>query len=431
MIHRFGPWLDERSGIPAAVRNFLNEEIPASSGWAQVFGSVALFLLLTQAFTGILLAFNFAPTPGDAYNSLKYILTEVTAGRMIHGLHHWGASMMIVVVVLHMAQVFLYGAYKRPREATWAAGVALLLITLAFGLTGYLLPWDNRAYWGTVVTTQIAGHAPLAGPYIERLLGADSGIGTLTYARFYALHTLVLPALAFGLVAFHLYLVRRHGVAPGPGTPRPGHRFYPSQAFKDACAMFAAFAILFVLAAAAEVPLERMADPTDSTYIPRPEWYFLFLFQTLKLFRGVWEQIGSVLLPTLAIALLFAVPFLDRAAVRRVRERSTAIAAVAIAVIGWTGLTAAAVLTAPRPGNETAAGAQIFAANGCGACHSINGQGGTVGPSLNGLSRRRSRTWVAQHLRDPKSQTPGTVMPAFPLSAPDRDRLIDYLFSLP
>jgi len=156
-------WLDHRTGVETAIRNFLYEEIPASSGWRHVFGSIAVFLFLTQAFTGALLAFNYAPTPGDAYNSLRYILTELTGGRLIRGLHHWGASMMIVVVVLHMVQVFLWGAYKKPREATWMLGVVLFLLTLAYGLTGYLLPWDNRAYWGTVVTTQIAASAPLLG----------------------------------------------------------------------------------------------------------------------------------------------------------------------------------------------------------------------------------------------------------------------------
>jgi ubiquinol-cytochrome c reductase cytochrome b subunit len=153
---RIFAWFNHRTGLESAIRNFLYEEIPGSSGWRQVFGSVAVFLFMVQAFTGILLAFNYAATPGDAYNSVKYIVTEVTGGRLIHGLHHWGASMMIVVVVLHMTQVFLFGGYKKPREATWMVGVVLLLITLAFGLTGYLLPWDNRAYWGTVVSTQIA-----------------------------------------------------------------------------------------------------------------------------------------------------------------------------------------------------------------------------------------------------------------------------------
>ena len=177
-------WLDHRTGLETGVRNFLYEEIPASSGWHQVFGSIAIFLFMVQGFTGILLAVNYAPTPGDAYNSLRYILTELTGGHLIRGLHHWGASMLIVVVVLHMTQVFLYGAYKKPREATWMVGVVLLLLTMAYGLTGYLLPWDNRAYWGTVVATQIAAQAPLLGPYLSRLLGGEGAIGVVTFARF-------------------------------------------------------------------------------------------------------------------------------------------------------------------------------------------------------------------------------------------------------
>src|SRR6202795_1206602 len=186
-------WLDHRTGILTAGRRALYEEIPASSGWRQVFGSVAIFLFLVQAFTGMLLAFNYAPTPGDAYNSLRYILTELTGGRLIRGLHHWGASMIIVVVVLHMVQVFLYGAYKKPRETTWMIGVVLFLVTLAYGLTGYLLPWDNRAYWGTTVTTQIAAMSPGVGAYLTQLLGAADGVGVVTFARFYAVHVLILP----------------------------------------------------------------------------------------------------------------------------------------------------------------------------------------------------------------------------------------------
>src|SRR4030081_561799 len=224
-------WLDHRTGLESGIRNFLYEEIPASSGWHQIFGSVAVFLFKTQAVTGILLAFNYAPTPGDAYNSLRYIVTEVTGGRLIRGLHHWGASMMIVVVVMHMLQVFLYGAYKKPREATWIAGVGLLLLTLAYGLTGYLLPWDNRAYWGTVVTTQIAAQAPVAGPYLTRLLGGEGSIGVVTFARFYAMHVLLLPPLTMILIGLHVYLVRKHGVTPAPNDFAPKKKFYPQQVF--------------------------------------------------------------------------------------------------------------------------------------------------------------------------------------------------------
>src|SRR3954468_15603582 len=251
MNRRVIDWLEHRTGVETAIKSFLYEDIPASSGWHQVFGSIALFLFMTQAFTGILLAFNYAPTPGEAYNSLKYIITELTGGRMIRGLHHWGASMIIVVVVLHMCQVFLYGAYKKPREATWIVGVVLLLLTLAYGLTGYLLPWDNRAYWGTVVTTQIASQAPVLGPYLTRLLGGEGAIGVVTFARFYGLHVLLLPPATIFLVVLHVFLVRKHGVAPMPADEvLPKKRFYPVQVFKDTVAIFVAFAILFALAVA-------------------------------------------------------------------------------------------------------------------------------------------------------------------------------------
>src|SRR6202050_1996089 len=166
-------WIDDRTGLISAIEYFFEEEIPASAGWHQVFGSVAMFAFLLQVVTGLLMAVNYAPTPGEAWESLRYVVTQVTAGSVIHGLHHWGASAMIVVVAIHMAQVFLWGAYKKPREATWIVGVVLFLLTLAFGLSGYLLPWDNRAYWGTVVTTQISALAPGAGPLLVRLLGTN------------------------------------------------------------------------------------------------------------------------------------------------------------------------------------------------------------------------------------------------------------------
>jgi ubiquinol-cytochrome c reductase cytochrome b subunit len=534
-------WLDHRTGIRTAVQKFLYEEIPASSGWHQVFGSVAVFLFLTQAFTGALLAFNYAPTPGDAYNSLRYILTELTGGRLIRGLHHWGASMMIVVVVLHMVQVFLYGAYKKPREATWMVGVVLLLVTLAYGLTGYLLPWDNRAYWGTVVTTHIVGSAPLVGPYLSRLLGGEGAVGVVTFARFYGLHVLLLPPATLLLISIHVYLVRKHGVAPAPGDEAlPKKQFYPVQVFKDTVAIFVAFAILFTLAMVARMPLEQLADPTDTSYTPRPEWYFLFLFQTLKLFHGPMEVVGSVVLPGLAVLALISVPFIDRGVMMKVTRRTTAIAAVVLAGIGWGGLTLAAVRSTPkeaqvvqvdysaptdwlqlspgemagigyfrqencischvigehgtpvgpdltktaikkdaawmiahfkrpsaiRPGssmppiqlsdaqlnalasfllklneqNATALdnapdfaveGALIYQANRCGTCHMVNGVGMKVGPPLNGLAKRQSRTWVMEHFLDPQKLSPGSFMPPYKLPQRDLENLTSYLFALP
>ena len=533
-------WLDQRTGLQTAIRQFLYEEIPASSGWHQVLGSVAVFLFLVQAFTGVLLAFNYAPTPGDAYNSLRYILTELTGGRLIRGLHHWGASMMIVVVVLHMTQVFLWGAYKKPREATWMVGVVLLLVTLAYGLTGYLLPWDNRAYWGTVVVTQIAAQAPLLGPYLTRLLGGEGAVGVVTFARFYGMHVLLLPPATLLLIALHVYLVRKHGVAPAPGDERrPPQKFYPRQVFKDTVAIFAAFAILFTMAVVARVPLEQLADPTDTSYVPRPEWYFLFLFQTLKMFSGPLEIVGSMVLPGLAILALVMVPFLDRSRMVRVTRRTVAIAFVALAGISWTGLTVAAARSTPppagtaqidfsaptdwmglspeelagvayfrqencaschaigernsigpdltritihkdaawmiqhfkrpsamRPGssmppillgdaqlNSLAAfllklnpdnasalenapefalqGALVYQANHCGTCHMVNGVGMKIGPPLNGLGKRETRSWVVDHFADPQKLSPGSIMPPYRLAPKDLENLTSYLFALP
>src|ERR1700689_3344189 len=152
-----------------------------------------MFAFLLQVVTGLLMALNYAPATAEAWESLRYIVTQVTGGSIIRSLHPWGASAMIIVVGVHRAQAFLWGAYKKPREATWMIGVLLLLLTLAFGLSGYLLPWDNRAYWGTVVTTQISALAPGAGPYLLRLLGSDgTSIGVITFARFYAAHVLLL-----------------------------------------------------------------------------------------------------------------------------------------------------------------------------------------------------------------------------------------------
>src|SRR5215469_3400216 len=322
MLGPVAKFIDDRTGLISAMRHFLDEDIPASAGWHQVFGSVAVFAFLLQVFTGFLLALNYAPTPGEAWDSLRYIVTEVTAGSIIRAMHHWGASLMIIVVALHMAQTFLWGAYKKPREATWIAGVLLLLLTLAFGLSGYLLTWDNRAYWGTIVTTRIMGLAP-GGSLLLRILGAEGGtIGRVAFARFYAAHVTLLPIAMFGLIFLHVYLVRKHGVTPAPGDELlPKKKFFPEQVFKDTVAVFMWCVALGLMVALVKVPLGHLADPTDTNYIPRPEWYFLFLFQVLKLFQGPLEVIGAVVLPGIAVAALIVLPFVDRRAMVKLRQR--------------------------------------------------------------------------------------------------------------
>jgi len=441
-------WFDQRTGLETGIRNFLYEEIPGSSGWHQIFGSVAVFLFLVQAFTGILLAFNYAPTPGDAYNSLKYIVTEVTGGRLIHGLHHWGATMMIVVVALHMMQVFLFGAYKKPREATWMVGVVLLLLTLAFGLTGYLLPWDNRAYWGTVVTTQIAGQVPVLGDYLKRFLGTDDGsVGVVTFARFYGLHVLILPQLTTFLIIFHIYLVRKHGVAPTPADAGPTKKFFPDQMLKDVIAVFAAFVILYLMALFVAVPLERLADPTDLSYIPRPDWYFLFLFQTLKFFKGSLEPVGSVLLPSLGVLALFLTPFMDRGRLLRLTQRTTALGVVTLAAIGWGALTLAAIRSTPPAQEQQAsnlpsaagwdqfspqevAGLGYFRQEKCLACHNLADGPPKAGPNLASAREHRDAAWMIRHFKNPNQVVPGSNMPPILLSDAKLNALASFLLKL-
>ncbi len=447
-------WFDHRTGIETAIRNFLYEEIPGSSGWHQVFGSVAVFLFMVQAFTGILLAFNYAPTPGDAYNSLKYIVTEVAGGRLIHGLHDWGASMLIIVVVIHMAQVFLFGAYKKPREATWMVGVVLFLLTLGFGLTGYLLPWDNRAYWGTVVTTQIGSDVPIVGSYLARFLGTNGSVGVVTFARFYGLHVLILPPLMTFLVVFHIYLVRKHGVAPTPGDTGPTKKFFPEQMLKDAIAMFAAFVVLYLMAIFVEVPLGRLADPTDLSFVPRPDWYFLFLFQTLKFFKGSLEPVGAVLLPSVAVLAMFATPFVDRRNIARLTQRTTALGLVMLAGIGWGALTLAAIRSTPPAQEQTVAGPTPGATNPppgadwlqfspqelaglgyfrqekCLTCHNLTNGPQKVGPNLASVRRRKDAAWMIKHFKNPNQLVPGSNMPPILLSDAKLNSLASFLLKL-
>ncbi len=435
-------WIEERTGLISGVAHFMNEEIPASAGWHQVFGSVALFLFLVQAFTGILLGLNYGPTPGEAYHSIRYIMNELTGGALIRGLHHWGASAMVIVVVLHMVQVFLWGAYKKPRETTWMAGVVLLLFTLAFALTGYLLPWDNRAYWGTVVTTQIAAGVPGIGPYALRLMGAEDGVGVVTFARFYAAHVLILPALTALMIVFHVYLVRRHGVAPEPGDEAlPKQKFYPKQVFKDTVAIFAAFATLFTLAVMVKAPIGRLADPTDTTYIPRPEWYFQFLFQLLKYCEGPLELVATVVLPGLAIGGLFVAPFLDRGPVVKWTKRTTAMAVVVLAAIGWSGLTAAAIAETPKEAAIAEAmgpmdwveltpielaGVGYYKKDNCGQCHTLGlADEGKPGPNLGTGGVSRDTAWMIAHFKKP-----GMPMATMSLKGSEMNALASFLVKL-
>ncbi len=215
MITGLGNWLDERFAWREAWEAIFLRKIPHVN-WLYTLGSATLFVAVLQVVTGILLTLYYVPTPDHAYDSVMYITTQLPAGWLIRGLHHWGASAMVVLTALHLLRVFFYGAYKYPREVTWLTGVGLLLVVVGFGFTGYLLPWDQKAYWATTVGTRIAGVAPVIGPWILKIARGGTDLSAVTLARFFGTHVWVLPAALLMLVGVHLYLVIRIGISAVP-----------------------------------------------------------------------------------------------------------------------------------------------------------------------------------------------------------------------
>jgi quinol-cytochrome oxidoreductase complex cytochrome b subunit len=215
MMTRFSNWLDERAGWRAVWEAIFLRKVPKVN-WFYTLGSATLFVALNQAVTGILLTLYYVPTPDHAYDSVQYITTQLPGGWLVRGLHHWGASAMVVLAVLHMLRVVLLGAYKYPREVTWFTGVFLLLVVIGFGFTGYLLPWDQKAYWATTVGTRIAGTPPVIGDFILRVMRGGAELSAVTLARFFGTHVWVLPAALMLLVGVHLYLVIRNGISAPP-----------------------------------------------------------------------------------------------------------------------------------------------------------------------------------------------------------------------
>jgi menaquinol-cytochrome c reductase cytochrome b subunit len=209
-------WLEERSGLVGGVKYFLFRKVPADTNWMHTLGSATLTAFIVQTVTGVILAMYYKPDPDSAYESIQRITNDVTLGWLVRGMHRWGASVFIILMFFHMARVFLFGAYKYPRELNWIVGVLLLVLGMLEGFTGYLLPWDNTAYWATVVGINLNGTAPFLGPFLAQFLQGGAEIGSETLPRFYSLHMLLLPGGIAALIGLHLYLVVRLGVSSPP-----------------------------------------------------------------------------------------------------------------------------------------------------------------------------------------------------------------------
>jgi ubiquinol-cytochrome c reductase cytochrome b subunit len=403
-------WLDDRTGFRALRRHLLDEPLPAGTAWWFTLGSVLLFGLGVQVVTGVALALYYAPTPDHAWDSVRFIETGVRGGAFLRGLHHWGASIVVVAAVLHLIRVVFFGSYRKPRELNWIVGLLLLQVILAFGLTGYLLPWDQRAYWATVVTINIAQLTPIAGDAVGAMMRGGAEIGALTLTRWYAVHVLVLPLLLAVLVTLHLYLMRRHGIS-GPMRARAGasQMFFPYQASRDLTVAAAVGVLLAVLAWKGAPVLEPPADPTSSDYVPRPDWYFLGLFQLLKYFPGRLEVIGALVIPGIAMTVLALLPWLDRGRSRQMRARLSVLAPFTAGFVAIVTLTVMGAMDRPASNaaawnvQELGGAVLIQTSERCTRCHGPD----RVAPAVEAGRISQSRDWLAMHVADPEMIAPG------------------------
>jgi ubiquinol-cytochrome c reductase cytochrome b subunit len=432
-------WLDHRTGYRALLHHLLEEPLPHGTGWAFTTGSIMLLLMGVQFVTGIGLAMYYVPTPLLAYDSVRFITDTLTLGWLLRGLHFWGASFIVIAAAVHMLRVFFYASYKAPREVTWITGVLMLLLILAFSLSGYLLPWDQKAYWATTVTINIAAGTPVVGEQVANVLRGGTHLGALTLGRWYAAHVFLLPAALVVFIVAHIALMRRHGIS-GPLKAGNGPRmpFYPWHVIKDTLMMAAVFALLLTFAVKFPAHLDEIANPADASYIPRPDWYFLSLFELLKYFPGPFEPIATMVIPGLVVGFLLALPFIDRGPERRPFSRrriavTTVMIALAIGILTLTGIGLTHMPTKYDPndwGPRAIAGHQLVSApdNKCARCHV---SGGPAAP-LEITRIAKDEEWLLAHMADPIAIAPGVRMEDDPapkplLTRPQSQAVLAYL----
>ena len=323
-------WVDERVGLDSLLRVALDEPIPGGARWAYIFGSGLLFLFISQVLTGIALALYYVPAANDAHVTVAYIVKVVSAGSFLRSLHSYGAGAFIVVLLLHITQTFLYGSYKARRELVWLSGCGLFALLLGMAFTGYLLPWDQKAYYATAVGTNVMGEMPGIGNLLKQLLRGGNQMGTVTLSRFFVLHVFVLPVLIASFIVAHVFLFRKAGPA-GPiadGTLQqnlPTESFYPRQFGRDLIFALLLATVIGALAYFFPVQLGPEANPADTAFLPRPDWYFTPMFEWLKLWPGRSAIVGVVIMPAVVTFFFVAAPFLDRSLARHPFQRPLAV----------------------------------------------------------------------------------------------------------
>jgi quinol-cytochrome oxidoreductase complex cytochrome b subunit/cytochrome c2 len=474
LLRRIYAWFDHRTGLDKLLHQALDAPIPGGARWSYVFGSGLLFILLSQIITGVFLALYYLPSADRAHTTIAYITKEVASGAFLRSLHAYGSSAMVIVLIVHLTQTFLWGAYKNRRELLWLSGCALFVLVLGMAFTGYLLPWDQKAYFATSVGTNIASEIPLIGDWLKRLIRGGSDMGTLTLSRFFVAHVFLIPGAIFALIALHVYLFRKAGAAgsvrsdlrlPGPAT----QSFYPRQLLMDLGFAVALIAALGILAHFRPVELGPEANPADTRYVPRPEWYYLPIFQWMKYWPGSLAFLGIVVIPS-SIAVLFAgLPFIDRRRERRPWRRPVAVGGFAIILLSAFSLGAlswfsdrrdraiAAQLAhqrqetrrfmqapfEPEMAEASLAAANValvdpFAAKGkdvyelqsCDSCHGDSGRGSAEGPKLVGIGAKFQPDQLEALLRHPTRKMIDGGMNAVVVNDQEMKSLIAYINSV-
>ena len=474
MPARFYSWFNKRTGIRNIMRASLDEPVPGGARWAYIFGSGLLFIFISQVITGLCLALYYVPSAGSAHTSVAYITKEVAAGDFLRSLHYYGSSAMIVVLVLHFLQTFLYGSFKGRRELLWISGAFLSFLVLGMGFTGYLLPWDQSSYFATAVGTNIVGEVPFIGQWLTDMLRGGDTLGTLTLSRFYFGHVFLIPAMIFLFIGLHIALFRKAGAA-GPIDEDPIHpqlppeSFYPRQVIMDMAFAMLLMVGLGFLAYFHPVQLGPIANPANTQFIPRPEWYYLPMFEWLKFWPGRLEALAVIGVPGTLALLFFLMPFLDRKLERRPWRRPIPLLSVTIVLVGTIFLgikshlddihdpTVAIQLafqakqaedytkTPFHPRMESASGQPlssgpvnplvakgkgVFDSNGCSGCHGENATGTAAAPSLVGITAKYPLPQLTDLVHHPNAKMLAGHMPSFDLSTPDMTALYTYLSSL-
>lgn len=467
-------WVNRRTGVDDLLKVSLDEPVPGGARFAYIFGSGLLFIFLSQVITGVFLALYYVPSADHAHTTVAYITKAVTAGSFLRSLHAYGASAMVIVLLLHLSQTFIYGAYKGRREILWFSGCVLFALVLGMAFTGYLLPWDQRAYFATAVGTNAASEVPLIGESLKQMMRGGADMGTLTISRFFVFHVFLIPACIFALIASHVLLFRKAGAAgPFHGSPselkQRTQLFYPRQVLMDLALTALLIIGLGTLAFLSPMQLGPAANPADAQYIPRPEWYYLPIFQWLKYWHGASSIVGILVIPLVVVLAVVGLPLLDRSIERRPWKRPVAMGSYAFLLFSLVGLglrsnyldkhdpnvsqqlakqekeeheymskpfepefsSGSLAATNVRLADPLAAkGKEIFESNSCNACHGDGGVGTAAAPALVGISAKFSAEQVAELFKRPTDKMNAGGMPPVNLPPDDLKALIAYIGSL-